>query len=101
MDMSTDMLEGLSVSIYTFLEIFILGKVKLKNYILSEDGAPWTIMPIMRHHGHVTCPWCPVVWPLYLVHGAMVHFAKKTDVHGTPMSMVPRSPSLLRKRLWQ
>ena len=24
-----------------------------KIYILSEDGAPWTLMPIMGHHGHV------------------------------------------------
>ena len=32
---------------------FIMGVVRLKKYIFSEDRAPWTLMPIMGHHGHV------------------------------------------------
>ena len=33
--------------------------------VISEDWAPWTLMPIMGHHGHVhgspkhVRPWCP------------------------------------------
>ena len=42
---------------------------EIKKNIFSEDGAPWTLMPIMGHHGHV--------------HGAPKH------VHCTP-SMVPQ-----------
>ena len=73
MNMSTDMLEGLSVSINTFLIV----KCKIEKIIFKcrnlhffyEDGAPWTLLPIMRHHGHV--------------HGALKH------AHCTPF-MVPR-----------
>ena len=55
--------------IFNFVEIFILGIVEFKKYIYSEDGAPWTLMTMMGHHGHD--------------HGAPGY------VHGTS-SMVPQ-----------
>ena len=39
---------------YLIVEIFILGGLNLKIYIVSEDGALWTIIiPTMGHHEHV------------------------------------------------
>ena len=50
--------------------------IKLKIYIFSEDGAPWTLMPKMGHHGRAhSAPEQVHCTPEHIVTGYL-HFTR-------------------------